>query len=99
MIEKGRHHKPIIPRTERICPICNQGVEDECHFVTTCPTYQGDRTILFNAAWNCNNNFGDIPTNEQKFIYLMSHENPNLLAKLREFVYKSFKVRKDKLGT
>ena len=99
MIEKGRHHKPIIPRTERICPICNQGVEDECHFVTTCPTYQADRTVLFNVAGNCNNNFGDIPTNEQKFIYLMSHENPNLLAKLGEFVYKSFNTRKDKWGT
>ena len=99
MIEKGWHHKPIIPRIDRICPICNQGVEDECHFVTTCPIYQADRNALFNAAEECSINFREIPTNEQKFIYLMSNENSNLLAKLGEFTYKSFNTRKDKLGT
>ena len=39
MIEKGRHIRPIIPRNERFCPFCPSSVEDEIHFLTTCPTY------------------------------------------------------------
>ena len=99
MIEKGRHHKPIIPRTDRICPLCNNGVEDECHFITTCPIYQADRKELFDVAENLTKFFKTIPSNNQKFIYLMSNEDPILLAKLGEFTYKSFKTRNDHLGT
>jgi hypothetical protein len=93
MIEKGRHRKPIIPRTERICSICNLGIEDEFHFLTICPTYLEARNELFNTADNLTPNFKEIPTNFQKFIYLMSNEDPTLLAKLGEFTYKSFEKR------
>ena len=71
MIEKGRHRKPVIPRLERICPMCNHGVEDECHFVTICPIYHEARNALFSAAEGSATNFEEIPSNEQKFIYLI----------------------------
>lgn len=98
MIEKGRHRKPIIPRIDRICPMCKDGVEDECHFVTICPIYEEARKELYTAAESFAASFKDIPTNEQKFIYIMSNEDKKLLAKLGEFTYKSFKRRKIILG-
>ena len=99
MIEKCRHHKPLIPRIDRICPICNNGVEDECHFVTTCPIYQADRNELFDVAENLTIFLKTIPSNDQKFIYLISNEDPIQLAKLAEFTYTSFKTRNNHLGT
>ena len=70
MIEKGRHRKPILPRPERICPVCEHGIEDECHFVTTCRIYNEARNDLYQVADNLTSNFKEIPTNEQKLIYI-----------------------------
>ena len=94
MIEKGRHRKPVLPRSERICPICENGIEDECHFVTTCRIYNEARNDLFQVTDKLTSNFKEIPTNEKKFIYIMSNEDPNLLAKLGEFTYQAFEQRK-----
>ena len=41
-IEKGRVAK--IPRADRTCPICKEGVEDEVHFIFHCPNYNDLRT-------------------------------------------------------
>ena len=43
MIEKGRHTKPYTDLKKRICPTCNEDVEDEFHFIVICPTYQNIR--------------------------------------------------------
>ena len=94
MIEKGRHHKPVLPRSERICPVCKHGIEDECHFVTICQAYNEARNDLYRVADNLTSNFKEIPTYEQKFIYMMSNEDPNLLAKLGEFTYQAFEQRR-----
>ena len=41
MIERGRYHKPKLPREQRLCPFCrdigNKQVEDEMHFLCECP--------------------------------------------------------------
>ena len=94
MIEKGRHRKPVVPRSERICPVCKQGIEDECHFVTICQAYNEARDDLYRVADNLTSNFKEIPTYEQKFIYMMSNEDPNLLAKLGEYTYQAFEQRR-----
>ena len=36
-IEKGRHNKTKVE--DRICKSCNQGIEDELHFLKSCKTY------------------------------------------------------------
>ena len=38
-IEAGRYKRPIIPREERLCDMCKNGVEDEYHFIFICPKY------------------------------------------------------------
>ena len=40
-IDRGRQEKK--PRAERICKICNDGVEDEVHVVTRCTAYHDQR--------------------------------------------------------
>ena len=93
MIEKGRHHRPSLERSERKCPHCKDVVEDECHFITSCPLYSNERKELYaevhkNSMW-----FNEIPTNNQKFIFILSNENVDVLNKVAAYVYKSFAVR------
>ena len=44
MIEVGRHKK--IERQNRRCPFCPSDIEDEIHFITTCPAYSTSRNTL-----------------------------------------------------
>ena len=43
MIETGRHKK--LQKEWRICPLCNNGIEDEIHFLFTCQIYQPLREV------------------------------------------------------
>ena len=48
-IETGRHSIPYKDPSDRICSHCNlQEIEDEKHFVMTCPLYAVLRENLFN---------------------------------------------------
>ena len=49
-IEEGRHKG--IPRHERTCRICGEGVEDETHFLTVCKRYEIDRDEFFKSFEN-----------------------------------------------
>ncbi|XP_076078814.1 uncharacterized protein LOC143048830 [Mytilus galloprovincialis] len=49
-VETGRYTKPPIPLEERICPFCNNAVEDEIHFLINCDIYSDSRFNLFHRA-------------------------------------------------
>ena len=93
MIEKGRHLRPRLERFERKCPSCKNAVEDECHFITSCPLYSRGREVLYTEAKSNAPAFEEIPTDTQKFIFLLSNENTNLLIVLAKYVNDSFKIR------
>ena len=68
-IEKGRHQKPKTPVNERLCKICNSNdsIEDEVHFLMTCPVYDDLRQEFFRIRRNLglpNDNFCNIITCE-----------------------------------
>ena len=43
-IEVGRHARPLIPRSQRLCKCCTQAeVEDSFHFVMRCPRFATQR--------------------------------------------------------
>ena len=52
-IEVGRYSRPITPREDRLCLIC-QIIEDEDHVFTTCPMYNEIRHTYKNRF---NDNF------------------------------------------
>lgn len=39
-VETGRYKRPYIARHERICELCDTGIEDEFHFLFQCPIYR-----------------------------------------------------------
>ena len=92
MIEKGRHRNPPLERTERICPFCKNCTEDEIHFLTKCPLYEVDRAILYEECLKSTRNF-QLLTEKERFIFIMSNENHQILEKLGQYIVKSLKSR------
>ena len=90
MIEKGRHQKPVLERSERKCPFCESEIEDELHFVIKCPEYENERTLLFTA---CTENSIHSETMSNEFIFIMSNEDLNVSSKLGSFVSNSMKIQ------
>ena len=65
MIEKGRHQKPPLPRPERTCHYCPSEIEDELHFITSCPRYDNERIPLYRTAIENSIHFENL-SNESK---------------------------------
>ena len=58
-IETGRYNLPnALPPEQRVCWFCNNGIEDEVHFLLDCPIYSEDRKILLNECYKVNKSFG-----------------------------------------
>ena len=96
-IEKGRHFNPPIPRSERKCPFCLDVVENESHFILNCPIYDLERLSLLQSISIRSDNFANIPTENQKFEFILSHDSPAVLCQLSSFVWNALKVRRDSL--
>ena len=97
MIEKGRHVKPKkIDRDKRYCYFCKNEVEDEQHFLLSCPLYTALREKLENSCrLNCINYNSLNP--EQKFIFIMSNENGLILKTPGKFIVESMNLREKML--
>ena len=92
MIEVGRHHRPILPRPDRKCPMCNEFVEDEVHFLTKCCLY-GTRDKYWTDI------FDRVPqitthSNTDQFIYIMTQEDHELTKITLKMVYEWMCFRK-----
>ena len=92
-IEKGRHFKPPLEREKRFCKSCQNTVENETHFILSCQKYASERTMFLNIAQNLCPNFINIPTDEQKLIYLMSNEDELLLQTFSAFLHDIYTKR------
>ena len=92
MIEEGRRKKPRIPRELRTCNMCPNKIEDETHFLTNCPLY-GSRSKLFQEFEALYPSFHTL-SDDQKFIYLMSQEDPDISSSLAKAIieWQSLKV-------
>ena len=97
MIEKGRHMRPKIERNVRFCYLCKNVVENEEHFLLLCPLYTPERQILENVCKkNCN--MYDSLNIEQKFVFIMSNENIDILKTLGKFIAGSMGLREKIIG-
>ena len=88
-IESGRSQN--IPRSERICQLCNLDIEDEFHFVLKCPVYCDLRKkYIKQYYWRRPSVF--------KLVQLLSVNNVKELCSLGKFIRDAFKLRSSLLS-
>ena len=95
LIEKGRHMRPKIERNKRKCFSCRNDIEDELHFITKCPLYINEREILFQACRDSSIHFDSYTSDYQRFVFILSNEDPAVLRNLSKFISTSFEKRKE----
>lgn len=83
-IEKGRHNKTKIE--DRICKTCNQGIEDEMHFLKSCKTYSNLRDHYF-----CDK------TKNIEWKKVIQCKDKDTSFKLGNFLIRAFKIREQLL--
>ena len=94
-IETGRY---VIKGTrlrpeERLCIYCNLNmVEDECHFLLSCPLYKEERKHLLLKLQNTYKEFEDLDE-ENKFRLIMSTKDKSVISALGYYVTSCFKKR------
>ena len=88
MIEKGRHLG--LQENQRLCPFCDNKVENEHHFVIECSTFDEIREALFLEMAEIDNTFNDLDDND-KFIFLLS--KPEAGKKTSEYINKTLELR------
>lgn len=77
-IELGR--RLDIPRDKRYCLICDQAeVGDEMHYLLNCKTLEMERETAFSKISEFDHSFRSL-NKIDKFIYLLSNENDNVLT-------------------
>ena len=91
-IEKGRHMKPMIERDNRFCDFCKTEIEDEHHFLLCCPLYGPKRIILENVCRNTCNRY-DLLNKDEKFIFIMSNEDKEVLKALGKYFSEGMRLR------
>jgi len=82
MIEIGRHKN--LPKEERICQICCEGIEDEIHFLVKCKQFDSLRKPMFEKCIELRPQF-DFYSDKEKFIYIMT--TPLLMGDVSKFIY------------
>ena len=85
-IETGRYKK--IPFNRRYCPICNQDVEDEFHFILKCPHYIQLRQKFIKRYYF-------VRPSVYKLIQLLSTPNVKELCGLGKYIKYAFILRKN----
>ena len=94
MIEKGRYSKPKIEVRDRKCYFCRDKIENEEHLLLNCPLYTPER-ICFETICRENCLRYDNLNQGEKFIYIMSNEDPNITHALGKFILNSLNLREN----
>ena len=91
LIDHGRHLKPKLPREKRLCHVCNE-LDDEQHFIMTCHIHAAERARLFQRFTSHYHPF-DSMCEIDKFKYIFSTNDTELLTCLGKFIEYAFKKR------
>ena len=83
MVEEGRYRRPKIAHGLRKCSLCSMDVvEDDYHFLLTCPAYSDIRKRLLSkyyCRWLSIN----------KFIKLLRDDQNSIIKRLAKFIYEA----------
>ena len=91
-IERGRYKN--IKADERFCKYFQaKEVEDEILFLVKCQSFSNEREKLFSYIEKSCNNFSNL-SEENKFIWLMTSEDIDIIVKLANHIFTCFNIRK-----
>ena len=91
-IERGRYTRPKTPVSDRLCISCKI-VEDETHFLISCPIYHEERQTLITQVSSLYPQFLDMDE-QHAFLFLITNEDPNILTWTGKFIYSAFVKRR-----
>ena len=91
-IEAGRFRRLKVE--ESICPICLNGVEDECHFLFICPLYENIREDLTDVIKVEHSNFDNLVKDEKLNLLMNSYRRETA-----KFIRKAYARRRETLCT
>lgn len=95
-IEKDRYSKTYIERSQRLCRFClsnaSNAVEDEEHFIVSCPLYNKQRRLFFDKIDIFCKNFKNLPK-ESKFFWLFTNEHLPTLIHFGNFIIECSEIR------
>lgn len=95
-IEKGRYKN--IPANQRLCKYCQLNrIEDEMHFICDCVLYKEEREKLFANITSIVPHFTSL-SNHDRFEYLMTCNEPDILGILLPYIDKCFHLRNSSEG-
>ena len=92
-VETGRYEKPYLPRENRICLMCENGIEDEQHFILKCPYYKNERSNLKLSL-----EISRLDSSQNAFVKIMSCNDLNNTLPVIKFLEKSYDIRDNKLN-
>lgn len=90
-IESGRWKK--IEASDRICPVCTNGVENEIHFLLECSSYIHQRKVLDNQIQQLLKNY-QMLSKIDKFVLLLNASQPGVLVATAQYIHSCFEARK-----
>lgn len=93
-IERGRYEGLKVE--DRICNTCNLNIEDEFHFLMICSPLDNCRAKYFNIIKRLYTNFENLST-EDKFIWLLSCEDKEIILLTSKLLIDLFKERKQRI--
>jgi hypothetical protein len=89
-IETDRYIRPNTPVENRICSNCNsKSVEDELHFLMYFPRFENHRRELYSNILNYN---AAVLSAEDKFVWILSNEDPSCVRELAKFIHSCFQI-------
>ena len=91
LIETGRHKNMNL--SARTCPVCDLNeIEDESHFLLSCPKYATHRNKLMTVVIDNSLYFNNLSPEDQ-LIWLMSNQEKEIVLAITEFVVNSMMTR------
>ena len=93
-IERRRYTRPKTDPDQRLCTHCYE-IENEEHLITNCQINAQERQTFFTKVSSKSPTFIQF-NDHDKFIYLMSCKDRQILAWFGKFLYKSFYIRNTK---
>ena len=94
-IESHRYNSKnnYVPPEDRKCTNCDSdSVENELHFLIECPYYNEARQIMYNVFTSSCAHFESL-SNNNKFIYIMSHEDRDHITSLGNYLKYAMSIR------